>query len=151
MPPSGGISSPLCTIWTFLMINGAVASLPARGSTYSSPWRLHPNGTFSWDSQGGVPRLSQFGLPGVWASIACCSDLGLGWSLKQSFIFLWELSNAKSHSSCRRRIRVDSRLLVVGSQTGSLTPGPSFDHNVCWKCPNGSCEAISDICTSRPF
>jgi len=46
---------------------------------------------------------------------------------------------------------VDSRLLVVGSQTTSLTPGPSFDHNLCCRCPNGSCKAILDIYTSRHF
>jgi hypothetical protein len=34
---------------------------------------------------------------------------------------------------------------------GSLTPGPSFDHNLCCICPNDSCEAIFDIYTSRPF
>jgi hypothetical protein len=40
---------------------------------------------------------------------------------------------------------------VVGSQTASLTPNPSFAHNLGCKCPNGSCEAILDIYTSRPF
>jgi hypothetical protein len=33
----------------------------------------------------------------------------------------------------------------------SLTPGPSFAHNLGYRCPNGSCEAILDIYTSRPF
>ncbi len=56
-----------------------------------------------------------------------------------------------SHSTCTHRDRVDSRILVVGSQTTSLTPGLSFDHNLCFRCPNGSCEAILDIYTSRPF
>jgi len=46
---------------------------------------------------------------------------------------------------------VDSRLLVVKSQTGSLTPGPSFAHNLGDRCPNGQCEAIFDIYASRPF
>jgi hypothetical protein len=32
-----------------------------------------------------------------------------------------------------------------------LTPGPSFAHNLGCRCPNGSCEAILDIYTSRPF
>jgi hypothetical protein len=32
-----------------------------------------------------------------------------------------------------------------------LTPGLSFAHNLCFRCPNGSCEAILDIYTSRPF
>jgi len=56
-----------------------------------------------------------------------------------------ELSNVVSHSSRRRREEVDSRLLVVGSQTASLTPGPSFAHNLGYRCPNGQCEAIFDI------
>ncbi len=115
------------------------------------PPRPHPNGTFSRDSQRGVSKLSRFRLLGLWASITSCSDLRLGWGLKQSCRSLWELFNAMSHSSCRRRIRVDSRLLLVGSQTGSLTPGPSFAHNLRCSCPNDSCEAISDIYTSRPF
>jgi hypothetical protein len=49
------------------------------------------------------------------------------------------------------RDRVDSRLFVVGSHSASLTLGPSFAHNLCWRCPNGSCEVIFDIHTSRPF
>jgi hypothetical protein len=60
-------------------------------------------------------------------------------------------SNGVSHSTCTHWDQVDSRLLVVGSQTVNLTPGPSFDHNLCYRCPNGSCEAILDIYTSRPF
>jgi hypothetical protein len=36
-------------------------------------------------------------------------------------------------------------------QIGSLTPGLSFDHNLCCRCRNGSCKAILDIYTSRPF
>ncbi len=55
------------------------------------------------------------------------------------------------HSICTHRDRVDSRLFVVGSQTASLTLDPSFAHNLCCRCPNGSCEAIFDIYTSRPF
>jgi len=56
-----------------------------------------------------------------------------------------------SHSTCTHSDRIDSRLLVVGSQTASLAPDPSFNHNLCWRCPNGSCEVILDIYTSRPF
>jgi hypothetical protein len=40
---------------------------------------------------------------------------------------------------------------VVGSQIASLTPGPSFAHNLGCRCPHGSCEAILDIYTSRTF
>jgi hypothetical protein len=56
-----------------------------------------------------------------------------------------------SHSTYTHRRRVDSRLLVVGSQTTNLIPGPSFPHNLCFRCPNGSCEAIFDIYASKPF
>jgi hypothetical protein len=55
------------------------------------------------------------------------------------------------HSVSGRQENVDSRLLVVGSQIASLTPSPSFAHNLGCKCRNGSCEAILDIYTSRPF
>jgi hypothetical protein len=40
---------------------------------------------------------------------------------------------------------------VVGSQTASLTPGPSFAHNLGCRCPNCQCEGIFDIYVSRPF
>ncbi len=118
---------------------------------YVRPWRLHPNGTFSWDSQSGVSKLSQFGLPGLWVIITSRPDLRSGRGLNQTCSSPWELSNAMSHSSCWRRIRVDSWLLVVRSQTANLTPGPSFAHNLGCRCSNGSYEAILDIYTSRPF
>jgi len=113
--------------------------------------RLHPNGTFSQDSQGGVPKLSCVRLLGLWELISPNSDLRLEWGLNQSCSSPRELFNALLHSFCKRREEVDSWLLVVGSQIASLTPGPSFAHNLGCRCPNGSCEAILDIYTSRPF
>jgi hypothetical protein len=62
-----------------------------------------------------------------------------------------DLSKSVSHSPFGGREEVDSRLLVVGSQTGNLTPGLSFAHNLGDRCPNGQCEAIFDIYASRPF
>jgi hypothetical protein len=56
-----------------------------------------------------------------------------------------------SHAQIGCREEVDSRLLVVGSQTASLTPGPSFAHNLGCRCPNRQCEGIFDIYVSRPF
>jgi hypothetical protein len=116
-----------------------------------SPPHLHPNGIFSRDSQNGVPKLSRFGLPRFWAFITFRSDLRLGQGLKKICSSPWELSNDVSHSTCTHLDRINSRLLVVGSQIANLTPGLSFAHNLCYKCPNGSCEAILDIYTSRPF
>jgi hypothetical protein len=112
---------------------------------------LHPNGSFSRDSQSGISKLSQFRLLGLWAFITSCSNLRLGWGLKQTCSSPRELSNGVPHSTWTHRGWVDSRLLVIGSQTVSLTPDLSFDHNLDCKCPNGSCEAILDIYTSIPF
>jgi hypothetical protein len=56
-----------------------------------------------------------------------------------------------SHSICTHRGRVDSRLLVVESQTANLTPSLSFWHNLCCRCPNGLYETIFDIYTSITF
>jgi hypothetical protein len=130
-----------------------------RGSHHLPPYsilciysrHLHPNGFLSRDSQGGVPKLSRFGLLGLWELITPNSDLWLGWCLKQTCSSPQELFNDVLHFTCTHRGRVDSRILVVESQTASLIPGPSFDHNLCCKCPNGSYEAIFDIYTSRIF
>ncbi len=116
-----------------------------------APRHPHPNDFYSQDFQGGVLKLSRFGLLGLWELITPVSDLGLGWGLKKTWSSPQELSNSVLHSTCAHRVWVDSRLLVVRSQTASLTPGPSFDHNLCCRCPNGSCKAIFDIYTSRPF
>jgi hypothetical protein len=113
------------------------------------PPHLHSNGTFSRNSQSGVPKLSRFSLSGFWAFITSRSDLRLGQGLKQTCSSPWELSNGVSHSTYTRRDWVDCRLLMVGSQTANLTPGLSFSHNLCCWCPNGSCEVISDIYTSN--
>jgi hypothetical protein len=98
-----------------------------------------------------VPKLSQFGLPRLWGTITSRPELGSGRALNQTCSSHRELFNSMSHSRCRRRKEVYSRLLVVGSQTANLTPGFSFAHNLGCRCPNGQCEAILDICTSRPF
>jgi hypothetical protein len=112
---------------------------------------LHPNDFLFGDSQGGVPKLSRFGLPRLWELITPSSDLRLGWGVKQTYSSPQEFSNGVSHSTRTHPGQVDSRLLVVGSQTTNLTLGPSFNHNLWCACPNGSCKAILDIYTSRPF
>jgi hypothetical protein len=125
--------------------------LPSYSILCVTPPHLHPNGSFSRDSWSGVPKLSQFGLPGLWELITPSSDLWLGRGLNQTCSPPQELSNGVLHSTCTCRGRVNSRLLVVESQIASLTPGLSFDHNLCCRCPNGSCKDILDIYTSKPF
>jgi hypothetical protein len=130
---------------------GGSHHLPPYSILYVRPRRLHPNGFLSWDSQSEVPKLSWFGLPGLWTTITSRLDLRSGRGLNQTCSPPQEISNAMSHSTFQRRIWVDSRLLVVGSQIVSLTFGPFFANNLGCNCPNGSCEAILDIYTSRPF
>jgi hypothetical protein len=91
---------------------GGSHHFPPYSILYSSPTHLHPNGSFSQDSQSGVPKMSRFELPGLWAFIISRPELGSGRSLKQSCSFLRELSNVELQSTCTHRDRVDSRLLV---------------------------------------
>jgi len=130
---------------------GGSHHLPPYSILYNFPPRLHPNGYFSQDSQGGVPKLSWVGVLGLWELISPGSNLRLEWGLNQSCISPWDLFNAMSHSFNRRQEDVDSSLLVVRNQTANLTPGLSFAHNLDCRCPNGTCEAILGIYTSRPF
>jgi hypothetical protein len=130
---------------------GGSHHLPSYSILCVAPPRPHPSGYLSRDSQSGIPKLSRFGLPRLWAIITSCPDLRSGWGLNQSGSSPREVFNAMSHSPNSHWDPIDSQLLVVGSQIASLTPGPSFAHNLGCRCPNGSCEAILDIYTSRPF
>ncbi len=143
---------------------GGSHHLPPYSILCSSRRRWHPNGYFSQDSRVGVPKLSRVGVPGLWTPISLdcrvrsrhglkqsCSPRRELFNVKQSCSPRQELFNAMSHSRIGCREEVDSRLLVVGSQTASLTPGPSFAHNLPFKCPNEKCEPILDIYVSRAF
>jgi len=105
----------------------------------------------SRDSQVGVLKSRQLGLPRLWSPITLQADLGLRCSLKQSYSSCRKLSNGMLHAFCSRMNRVDSRLSLVGSQTGSLIPGPSFGRNLCFTCPNEQCEPILDIYVPKNF
>ncbi len=120
-----------------------------------SPRGPHPNGFSLRDSRAGVPKSRPARLPGLWSPITLWADLGSKCGLKQSCSSRRELSNGISHVVCSQVFRVDSRLLVVGSQNWqtprSSTPDPSFGHNLCFRCPNEQCEPILDIYSSRAF
>jgi len=56
--------------------SGEATTFPPYSILYDAPLRLHPNGSFSRDSQVGVPKLSrncpetvQGGVPGLWELI----------------------------------------------------------------------------------
>jgi hypothetical protein len=91
------------------------------------------------------------GVPGLWKLITPDCKLGSRRGLNQTCSPRRDLCNGVSHSQFGLREEVDSRLLVVGSQIASLTPGPSFAHNLGDRCPNAQCEGIFDIYASRTF
>jgi hypothetical protein len=86
-----------------------------------------------------------------WGRITSHVDLWLRWGLKQSCIPRRKLYNSMLHVACTQVNQVNSRLLVVGSQTINLTHDLSFGHNLYFRCSNGRCEPNLDIYTSINF
>jgi hypothetical protein len=125
--------------------------LPPYNILCTSPRGPHPNGFLSRYSQVGVSKSPRLGLPWLWGAITLRTDLWLRWSLKQSCSPRQELSNSMSHAIFTHKNQVDSRLLVVKNQIVNLTPGPSFGHNLCFRCSNGQCKPILDIYVPRAF
>jgi hypothetical protein len=121
---------------------GGSHHLPPYSILCASPPRLHRSGSFSRDSEI---------VPGLWELITPDCKVGSWRGLNQTCSPRRALSNDVSHSQIECRKEVDSRLLVVESQIASLTPGPSFFHNLGCRCSNGQCEAIFDIYVSRTF
>jgi hypothetical protein len=111
--------------------------------------------TSKWHKFLGLPKWSPeivpTGLPELWTAITPDCKVRSQRGLNQSCSPRRDLFNAMSHAQIGCREEVDFRILVVGSQTANLTPGPSFAHNLGYRCPNGQCEAIFDIYVSRPF
>jgi hypothetical protein len=91
------------------------------------------------------------GLSRLWGPITLCVDLRLKWGLKKSYSRHREFFNSMSQAPYMQGNRVNFWLLVVGSQTSNLTPDPCFGHNLCFRCPNESCEPIVDIYVQRTF
>jgi hypothetical protein len=75
----------------------------------------------------------------------------LRWGLKQNCSPCQKLFNSMWHTTCTQGNQGDFWLLMVENQIGNLTLDPSFDHNLCFRYPNGSYEAISDIYVPRNF
>jgi hypothetical protein len=98
-----------------------------------------------------TPKLPKLGLSRLWGPITLCTYLWWRWVLKQSCSPPRKLSSNMLQVTYTQGNRVDSWLLVVGSQIANLIPYPSFGHNLCFRCPNGSCELILDIYVPRAF
>jgi hypothetical protein len=106
---------------------------------------------FSRDSWVGVSKSRRLGLSWLWSPINLQEDLRSKYSPMQSCSSRWELSNGMSHTLCSQVNQVNSWFFLVGSQTGNLTPVPSFGHNLCFRCPNEQCEPILNIYVPRAF
>jgi hypothetical protein len=87
----------------------------------------------------------------LWGPVTLLVDLWLKWSLKQSCSPPWKNFNNMLHTTCTQRNLVDSWLLIVRYQIADLTPSLSFGHKLRFKCPNGSCKPILDICIPKYF
>jgi hypothetical protein len=107
-------------------------------------------GTLKLESRNCL-EIVPVGVPGLWELITPDCRVRSQRGLNRSCSPRQDLFNAVSHSQIGSRKEADSRLLMVGSQIASLTPDPSFAHNLGCRCPNDQCEAIFDIYASRPF
>jgi len=130
---------------------GGTHHFPPYSVLRTSPRGPHPNGFLSRDFQVGVPKLPRLGLLQFWGTITLRANLRWRWGLKQSCISRQELSNAILHATCTQGNRVNSWLLVLGSQIVNLTLDLSFGHNLCFRCSNGRCKPILDIYILRAF
>jgi hypothetical protein len=107
----------------------------------------------------GTPKLESrncletvpVGVSGLWELITLDCRVRLQQGLNQSCSPCRDLFNSILYAQIGCQEEVDSWLLVVESQNANLTPGPSFAHNLGWRCLNNQCKVILDIYVSRPF
>jgi hypothetical protein len=118
---------------------GGSHHLPPYSILCASPQGPHPNGFLSQYSQVGILKFPNLGLPQLWGPITFSVDLGLRGGLKQSFSPL-----SKAFQRCvahHLHTMKSGRFLTFNAQESNC----QFDHNLCFKCPNGSYKPISYI------
>ncbi len=81
----------------------------------------------------GVLKFPKLGLLQLWKPITFCLDLRLRWGLKHSCSPRQNLSKDIWQATYMQVNQGDSWLLMVESQFDTLTFGPSFSHNLCFK------------------
>jgi hypothetical protein len=106
---------------------------------------LAPKCHFVLGTPNESPEIPTIGIPTTLGAHNLCANLRLRWGLKQSCSPHRKLSNGMLHTTCTQGNQSDSRLVVIDNQIANWTPCPSFAHNLCFKCPNGSFEPILDI------
>jgi hypothetical protein len=112
---------------------------------------LHPNGFSLPGFPSGSPEIALAGTPTILEPHNFARRPQIEVQSEESCSSRRELSNGMLHDVSNQVNRVDSQLFLVGSQIVSLTPGPSFGHNLCFKCPNEQCEPILNIYVPRAF
>jgi len=101
----------------------------------------------------GIPKLGllkflKLRFSQLWRPITSCANLRLRGGWRKSYSLCRELSNGMWHVTCTQVNQGNSKFLVVGT---NLILSPSFDHKLCFKYPNGSCDPILNIYVSRTF
>jgi len=166
-PTTRGVSSHSGHLWVLWQATGTLTHNTHHGPD-SGETTTFPHIVFSAMLCGGYIQMALFpgtpklesrncpetdpvGVSRLWTLVTPNCKVWSQQGLNQSYSPRRDLSNAMSYSQFGGQEKVDSWLLVVGSQIASLTPDPSFVHNLGCRCPNGQCEAIFDIYASRPF
>jgi hypothetical protein len=90
-------------------------------------------------------KFPKLGLSPLWRPITSYANFWLRWGPKQSCSPGPKLLTNMWHGTYTHVIHGDFWLLVVENQIDTLIPNLSFDHNLCCKYSNGSCEPILDI------
>jgi hypothetical protein len=121
---------------------GGSHHLPPYNILWAWPWVQHPNVILSRRSQVGVPKFPKLRFLQLWRPITFRVDLWLKWGLKKSYSPHLEISNGMWQTAYMQGNQGYSWLLMVRSQIDNLIPNPSFSHNLCFKCLNGSCGPI---------
>jgi hypothetical protein len=102
---------------------------------------LHPNVILFRDSQ--VENLENLEIVTPMISEAhnfLCKSL-----INKSCSLCQDLSKGMWHATFMQINNGNFRLLVVDNQIDTLTPSPSFGHNLCFKYSNGKSKPILDI------
>jgi hypothetical protein len=99
----------------------------------------------------GVSKLRQLGLPQLWSPITLRSNLGSRCGLKQSCSYRRKFFNDMLDALRSQVNWIEFWFFPVRSQTGCLTLGPSFGHNLCFRCLNEQCNPILSIYVLRAF
>jgi hypothetical protein len=102
---------------------------------------LHPNVILFRNSQVESPKIIEIVTPTILEAhnLLCKSLIDKSCSLCQ------DISKDMWHTTFMQVNQGNSRLLVVESQIDTLTPSPSFGHNLCFKYSNGKSKPILNI------